>query len=380
MASLKRIGFTGGGTGGHVYPIVAVIEALKKMDLGATALQLHYFGEVNDFSKAIIKSGALHHNVFAAKFRRYFSLQNIIDIPKIFIAFIQALWKLWIVMPDVLFSKGGPGALPVVLAARFYFIPVVIHESDSTPGVTNLVSSWFASRICITFEAAAKFFAPEKTVLSGAPVRSSLLAQKMDQGLAKERLGFDPAKPLLFVTGGSQGAQQLNDFVVANLPELLPVAQIYHQTGSANFLDIQKLAPAAHVDVPMEVEKGSRYKFVAYLDGAMTAEALSAADVVLGRAGSGTIGEAAAFGRPMILVPLPEEVVGTHQRDNAYAMQAAGAAFVIEGENLAPSIIKGIIQKLFTDRELYSRMSAAASKFNRPEAAKTIAETVTSLV
>lgn len=379
MAEIKRIGFTGGGTGGHVYPIVAVIEAFKKMELAGTGLQLHYFGEKNEFSKKIMDNGAIHHNIFSTKLRRYFSIQNIIDIPKTLLAFIQALFKLWLVMPDVLFSKGGPGALPVVLAAWFYRIPVVIHESDSTPGLTNLVSSWFAKRVCITFESAVKFFAPEKTILTGAPVRASLLAQKLDPGLAKERLGFDPAKPLLLVTGGSQGAKSLNDFILANLAEFLPVTQIYHQTGSANFLEIQQLSVAAHSDVPVEVEKGSRYKFVAYLDEAAFAEALSGASVVFGRAGSGTIGETSAFGKPMILVPLPEEVVGTHQRDNAYALQGLGAAFVIEGENLAPSILKGMLQKLFTDQALYERMSQAASKFYRPDASKSIAETIISL-
>ena len=168
-------------------------------------LSLTYLGPNDHYAALFKKAGMAVNSVAAGKIRRYFSFQNIADIPKFFIGFFQALAKLYVIMPDVIFSKGGTGAFPVVLAGWFYRIPVVIHDSDAKPGLTNLASSFFAKRIFISFDAAAKYFNPNITSRSGVPVRVALFANPTTKELAKETLGFDPAKPLLLVLGGSQG-------------------------------------------------------------------------------------------------------------------------------------------------------------------------------
>ena len=192
-----RVVLTGGGSGGHTYPLLAVAEALRerasKMQF---ELDLTYLGP-NDASAVELfkKAGVTVKSVAAGKIRRYLSFQNITDIPKFFIGFFQALWKLYVIMPDVIFSKGGTGAFPVVIAGWFYRIPVVIHDSDAKPGLTNIASSFFSKRILVSFDAAKKYFNPNITSRTGVPVRHALFANPTTKELAKETLGFDPAKP-----------------------------------------------------------------------------------------------------------------------------------------------------------------------------------------
>jgi UDP-N-acetylglucosamine--N-acetylmuramyl-(pentapeptide) pyrophosphoryl-undecaprenol N-acetylglucosamine transferase len=373
--NIVRVALTGGGTGGHVYPLVSVMQAMQGSQ---SNVEFHYFGKQDQFSSEVLKRGAMLHSVPVGKWRRYFSLLNITDIPKVGWSFIVALWKMFWLMPDVLFSKGGPGALPVVFACWFYRIPIVVHESDVIPGLTNLLSAYLATRIAVGFESAGKYFNPNKMVLVGNPVRDSLIGARMEQAAAKERLGFDPARPLLAVIGGSQGAQQLNEFVVLNLATLLPVTQIYHQTGMNNFAAVDQLAKTALMSIPIETEAKSRYKYVPYVgetDGVdMLALVLSAADVVVGRAGAGSIFEFAAFGRPSILVPLDG-----HQRENAYAYSSAGAASVIEQENLTASIFFSELNRVLGNPGKAAEMSANALKFYKPDSAKMLAAEILQL-
>ena len=217
------------------------------------------------------------------------------DIPKFFIGFFQALAKLYVIMPDVIFSKGGTGAFPVVLAGWFYRIPVVIHDSDAKPGLTNLASSFFAKRIFISFDAAAKYFNPNITSRSGVPVRAALFANPTTKELAKETLGFDPGKPLLLVLGGSQGSERINNFILENLAPILKETQILHQTGAANFAEVKRLSEAALLEAPF----ANRYEAVAYLDDKNLSLALTATDLAVARAGSSTLFELAAFGVPV---------------------------------------------------------------------------------
>jgi UDP-N-acetylglucosamine--N-acetylmuramyl-(pentapeptide) pyrophosphoryl-undecaprenol N-acetylglucosamine transferase len=276
-----RIALTGGGTGGHVYPLVATMEAMQAYVQQGYNIEFHYFGARDAWSEEVLGRGAQFHRIAAGKWRRYFSLLNLFDIPKIIWAFWQALWKMFFVMPDALFSKGGPGAWPVVVAAWFYRIPVVIHESDAVPGLTSLLSAPFSRRIALGFESAGHYFNPKKIVTTGNPVRQSLLEKRLEQTAAKTELGFLPNRPLLVVIGGSQGAQALNEFILLNLKSILPIAQVYHQTGKANFMDVEKLSQAALLEVPAGAEAGSRYKAVPYLDDRTAGLGFSAADLIL---------------------------------------------------------------------------------------------------
>jgi UDP-N-acetylglucosamine--N-acetylmuramyl-(pentapeptide) pyrophosphoryl-undecaprenol N-acetylglucosamine transferase len=384
MSSLNgktiRVALAGGGSGGHVYPLIAVAGALQEQaQANGFILQLHYYGSNDRFRADIERQGIKFHSLLTGKLRRYASILTVIDVPKIFLGFIQALFKLYALMPDVIFSKGGPGAFPIVLAGWFYKIPVVIHESDSVPGLTTLGSARFAKKIALSFEQTAAYFNPQKVILTGNPIRQELLVNRLSQEEAKRKLGFDPAKRLLFVTGGSQGASKLNEFVVLNLGSILPIAQILHQTGPENFIETKKLAEAELVSLPTSVSTQSRYESLGYLDIEQQRDALSAADMVLARAGSGSIFEASAFGKPIILVPL-SSAARDHQNENAQAFVQTGGALVIEEPNLNINIFMAEVQRVLADANLMQGMSQASAAFAKPEAARAIAATVIGLV
>ncbi len=374
MAAKKivRIGFTGGGSGGHVYPLLAVAEELNTISSPQEApdILLYYFGPADEYEPAIRLAKIKPVHIAGPKWRRYASIQNIIDIPKFFFALFQAWWKLFWIMPDVVFSKGGPGALPVVFMARFYRIPVMIHESDSIPGLTNLLSSRFASKIFTSFETALKYFDPRKTVLVGNPIRRVMLANRASQETAKKDLGFTPDQPLVMVLGGSQGSERINDFILINLTSIVRQVQVLHQVGRANFIEMQKLTRAALMEVALH-DYLARYKAVPYLDKEYTM-AFTAADLIVGRAGSGAIFEIAAFHKPSILIPLTESA-NDHQRANAYEFSKTGAAIVIEESNLFYGIFEAQVKAILNDPTKLESMAKAAEGFAKPDAAEKIA-------
>jgi UDP-N-acetylglucosamine--N-acetylmuramyl-(pentapeptide) pyrophosphoryl-undecaprenol N-acetylglucosamine transferase len=369
-----RIVFAGGGSGGHIYPLIAVAEASQKLwqDTGARApLELYYVGPRDEYAAMLESHGIAVRSIVAGKLRRYFSLQNFLDVPKFFIGFVQALWRLYWLMPDVIFSKGGSGALPVVIAGWWYRIPIAIHESDALPGLSNLQSARFAKKICVSFEGAAAYFDPKKTVVTGTPVRADLLENRTTQEAAKDALGFSSSHPLLFIVGGSQGSRPLNLFVVENLKPITQMAQVLHQTGMANFAEAEKLSQAAL----MNAGYGNRYRAISYLDDQTLRLALTAADVVLSRAGSG-IFELAAFGKPMILVPHPSAGSNDHQSANAQAFAANGGAVVIEETNLFGGIFITEFKRILDHADVREAMGRAAMSHVVPNAAERIAEEV----
>lgn len=371
---MKRILFTGGGSGGHIFPLIAVAEELKKL----SDVELYYLGPPDEFSAILNGSGIRTRALITGKIRRRFLLQNVLDVPKFFIGLVQAFFKLYFLMPDAVFSKGGTGAFPVVLAAWFYMIPVVIHDSDTVPGLNNLLSARFAKRIAIAFESAARYFNPNKTIVTGNPVRSELFARHLDANDAKSELGFAPDAPLIFVICGSQGAVRINEFLLANLKDILPISQIFHQTGTSNYADVKKLSQAALLDMPLATEAASRYKAVPFLDANQSGLALSAADIVVARAGSGTLSEIAAFGKASILIPLPQ-FVGRDQRTNAYEFARNGGAIVVEEENLNLQIILNHIKAILSNESLKSKMGQTAAEFYRPQASIIVAKEILDL-
>lgn len=362
--------FTGGGSGGHVYPLLAVAEALQKIS-GERALVLHYLGPKDAYTPLIAGAGMYIHTLLAGKLRRYFSIENFLDIPKFLIGTLQAFFKMWWIMPDAVFSKGGTGALPVVFAAWFYRIPVIIHESDTIPGITNAISARFARRIGISFEAARTYFNPSLTAWTGHPMRPSLISRALNSAQAKQQLGFLPDQPLVLVIGGSLGATRINDVVLESLKGLIPIAQVLHQVGPANYEDVSTLARAALMDTALTDSAKHPYKAVPYIDD--MGLALSAADLVVTRAGSSSIFEIAAFGKPMILVPLFESA-NDHQRANAMAFAEGGGGIVIEENNLFPGLLVKAVKDILTDPTKQQTMGQAAKTFAKVDGARMIAE------
>jgi UDP-N-acetylglucosamine--N-acetylmuramyl-(pentapeptide) pyrophosphoryl-undecaprenol N-acetylglucosamine transferase len=375
MDNTFRVVLTGGGSGGHIYPLLAVAEALQKKSTELSFQEeLIYIGPKDAYEPLFVARDISVRSIFSGKLRRYFSLENITDIPKIAIGFIQAFWQLYIIMPDVIFSKGGPGALPVVIAGWFYRIPVAIHESDAVPGLTNAISAYFAKKIFVSFADAAKYFPADKTDVTGAPIRDELISNPTSQELAKESLGFSSSHPLVLILGGSQGSLRINNFILANLQALVKQTQVLHQTGIANFLEAQKLSHAALIDQPID---DNRYVPVNYFTDNL-ATAYTAADLVIARPG-GTIFEIAAFGKPAILIPITESA-NDHQRANAYAFADAGGGVVIEESNLLPGIFLQQVSSILTDDALHAKMSTASLKFFIPNAAETIVEKLFEIV
>ena len=370
-----RIVLTGGGSGGHVYPLLSIVEELRRIAVEKRIfLELYYLGPSDSWSELLRNEHVQIQNLSSGKIRRYFSAQNILDVPRFFIGTLQALWKLYWIMPNLIFSKGGTGALPVVLAGRFYRIPVMIHESDATPGLTNLISSRFAARIAVSFDRAQNYFRESKTAWVGTPVRVKLLEDVPTKESAKQELGFDPARPLTLVLGGSQGSRRVNEFIVLNLEGLLKMTQVFHQTGKENYAEVERLVRAALAGFGEKTGELMRYEPVGYF-GENLKYALAAADLVIARAGSTTIFEIAAFGKPSVLIPL-REAANDHQRVNAYEYAKGGAAAVIEEENLLPGIFLNQVREALTNKNLANKMRAAANRFFRPDAAEVIAKEI----
>lgn len=376
MKDKIRILLTAGGTGGHIYPLVAVANEIYRLVGDKNRdIEMRYFGPGGFLNNEFISRGIKTEKIVFSKLRRYFSLKNFIDLPKFVFSFFQALFKIFWFMPDLVFSKGGTGVpIAVILAARFYRIPIIIHESDAIPGLTNLWSARFAEKIFISFEKAAQYFPSDKTIMVGNPIRPEILREIPDKETAKKTLGFNSAEPVILVVGGSQGALSVNNFILDNLGEILDFTQVIHQSGSANYLETKKETNFLLKSLGDFYK--NRYQLVGYLqDAKAIREAFAAADLVLSRAGSGSIFEIAAFGKPSILAPL-EESASDHQKANAYEYGKTGAAVVMEESNFKPSIFISQAKKILTDPESQNKMSQAAKNFAEPEAAQKIAEEI----
>lgn len=370
---MAKIGvlLTGGGTAGHIYPLLAVAEKLPP------GTEIRYFGDPGEFREEFRKRGIGVSRIVSSKLRRYFSPLNFLDFFKFFWGVFQALWKIYWFMPNVAFSKGGPGALAVLVACRFYRIPIVIHESDSVPGRTNLISAKYARVIELGYEAAKEQLPPKTrgaAKVTGNPVRSEILVPG-DAAQAKAIFGFDPKLPLLLVLGGSQGAEKLNEFILTSLEKLLGEIQILHQVGAGKYEEHRLAFETLYKNFSEVLKK--RYVYAPYFSENMNA-ALDAADVILSRAG-GQIFEIAAKGKPAILVPLSPAVVGEHQLRNAATYARTGAAIVIEEENLLPSILLSELRRIFGSPEEYKKMVVAAKTFYRADAASVIAKDIMDL-
>jgi UDP-N-acetylglucosamine--N-acetylmuramyl-(pentapeptide) pyrophosphoryl-undecaprenol N-acetylglucosamine transferase len=368
MNKIFRVVLTGGGSGGHIYPLLAVAEALqKKCDDLRAVVQFEYLGPKDSYSAILSVRGIPIHAISSGKMRRYFSVENFLDAPKFVIGFVQALFTLYTIMPDIVFSKGGTGALPVIVAAWFYRIPIAIHDSDAQPGLTNVHSGRFAKKVFLSFDRAAAYFDRNKVVVTGAPLRTELLGERVSKDVAKEMMGFDKAQTLTLVLGGSQGAMRINEFILTNLQQIIGMTSVLHQAGSANLAEVKTLSFAALQSAPSTY----RYVAVGYFQNDM-ATALTAADVVVTRSGS-SVCELAAFGLPAILIPLAGSA-NDHQRVDAYEFAKNGAAIVIEEANLLPGIFMAQLKQIISDADLRAKMSAAASAFFIPGAAEKIAD------
>lgn len=363
-----RILFVGGGTGGHFYPLIAVAEVLRSE--GNTP-ELYYMGPDPYDKQALIDSDIKFISCPAGKLRIYPSIQNFFDLFRTFFGIFIAIWKLYVLYPDVVFSKGGYTSVPVLIAARFLRIPVVIHESDAVPGRANMLAKKYAKYIAISYKEAAPHFDASRTALTGIPIRQAILENPSDPFSI---IGLPNDLPIIYVTGGSSGAERINNIILRSLDELLPNFRIFHQVGP-NKKDEVILAAKTLIRNP---ELESRY-FVADLLDAKTVSALySAASLIITRAGSTTLFEIALHGRPSIVIPIPEDI-SRDQRSNAYAYARSGAATVVEEHNLTETLLTSEIHTIMSNMEKWQSMAQAAVAFAPRDAATKIASILVSI-
>ena len=373
-----KILFTGGGTGGHFYPIIAVAEAIHEETKKKKILtpELFYMAPSKYNPRALFDNDITFVQVPAGKVRRYFSLFNISDAVKTASGVITALFKMYSIYPDVVFGKGGYASFPPLVAARLLRIPVVIHESDSHPGRVNAWAAKFAKRIAISYPDAGEYF--EKLhakkadiAFTGNPIRHEI-AMPLSNG-AFEFLKLEQGVPVIFIIGGSQGSVTINDVVLQALGELVGTYQIIHQTGKNNFAEVQQTASV----ILKDNKNASRYHPMEYLDVLAMRMSAGAADVVISRAGS-QIFEIAAWGKPAIIIPLSEEV-SHDQTKNAFAYARAGGCSVIEEHNLSSHILIAEINRVINTPAIREKMKTAAQSFARIDAADKIAQVILDL-
>ncbi len=362
-----KILFTGGASGGHFYPIIAVAEAMHDLVREKKLLEPFLYFAANDpYDRELLVENAIEYVPTAAgKVRNYFSMLNFLDYFKTAWGVLRALWRVFFLYPDVVFGKGGYDSFPTLLAARILRIPVVIHESDAIPGRVNKWAGKFAVKVALSYPEAAEYFPKEKVAFTGNPIRKAALLPARE-GMF-EFLKLDPTVPLIFITGGSQGSTALNEAILSALPQLVEKYQIVHQTGEANIIEVTGRAKVALA----KSSYAERYKPYDYLNNLAVRMTAGAAKLVISRAGS-TIFEIAVWGLPSILVPIPEPI-SHDQTKNAFAYARTGATVVIEQNNLTPGLLISEVNRILENPNIAHTMSTAARGFARVDAARTIA-------
>ncbi len=365
-----KVVFAGGGTGGHFYPLIAVAEALREVtkDKAFAEVRLYYFSN-NPYNQTDLDElGIEFRSVMAGKMRLYASVQNFFDIFKVCIGVFQALWKLFLIFPDVVFAKGGFASFPTIVAAYILRIPIIIHESDSVPGRANKLVAKMAYRIAISYKETTAFFPKEKTAYTGQPIRTDVATPIRGAGF--DYMGLEKETPVIAIFGGSQGAKIINEAIIGVLPQLIEKYQVIHQTGSEHFNSVKETAEL----VLGSSEYARRYHPYPFLEPLAYQMIGGVAKLVITRAGS-SLFEFAAWGVPAIAIPITKSN-GDHQRKNAYNYARTGAGQVIEEQNLTPHILVAEIDRIMQNEALYGDMRAAAGNFYQPGAARIIAEEI----
>lgn len=328
---MKKIVLTGGGTAGHVTPNMALIEYLKQKNY-----EIAYIGSIDGIEKGLIEGMKIpYFGISSGKLRRYFSWKNFTDPFRVIKGYFQAKKILKEIEPDVVFSKGGFVAVPVVYAAKKRGIPAVIHESDMTPGLANKLCIKKAAKICCNFEATLSYLPAGKAIHTGTPLRKELFEGSREKGL--EINGFTNGLPVLLVVGGSTGAQRVNEAVRHVMPKLLETFQVIHICGKGK------------TDPDFDHITGLRqYEYVS--DDLK--DMFAAADIVISRAGANAVAELLALKKPNILIPLSIGSRGD-QVLNAEAFEKNGYSYLLHEEDLNETNLLKAVEIVNNDREKY---------------------------
>ena len=335
-------------------------------------LELFYMSPTPYNPGILFENGIIYKKNSAGKLRRSASwwvlVPNFFDLFKMGWGIFTSLYMVYKLYPDVIFGKGGYASFPVLVAARLFRIPVVIHESDTLPGRVNLWAGKFARIVAVSYKEAANYFPSDAVAHTGQPVRKEV-ALPITSG-TREFFQIEENVPVILVLGGSQGAQKINDTVLEDLKNLVEKYVIIHQTGKHNITEVRATSEAVLFD---SLHK-DRYKAFDYLNVLAIRMAAGIASVVISRAGS-TIFEIAAWGVSSIIIPINEKV-SHDQHSNAFTYARAGACEVIEENNLTANILASEIERLMTNETEREKMKMAAKLFYKPNAARLIAEEI----
>jgi UDP-N-acetylglucosamine--N-acetylmuramyl-(pentapeptide) pyrophosphoryl-undecaprenol N-acetylglucosamine transferase len=323
----KHILLTGGGTAGHVTPNIALLPTLR-----AAGYAISYIGSATGIERELMaRENVPYYSIPTGKLRRYLDLKNFTDIFRIKMGFFKSLYLVARLRPQILFSKGGFVSCPVVWACRLLRVPVVIHESDISPGLANKLSLPFAKRICYSFPETATHLPKSKAVHTGIPVRESLLTGDPAKGRAL--CGFSDAKPVVMVIGGSLGAQAINTCVRSSLDLLLKDFNVCHVCGKGNL-----------------GENRAGYAQFEYVNAGL-ADLFALAEVVISRAGATTLFELAALRKPSLLIPLPLSASRGDQILNATSFENQGFSRVLPQEKMTAETLVENVKIVYENRE-----------------------------
>ena len=329
---MKRIVLTGGGTAGHVTPCIALLPELQK-----EGYDIHYIGSYNGIERKLIEEYQIpYHGISSGKLRRYFDPKNFSDPFKVMKGYFEARKLLKKLKPDIVFSKGGFVTVPVVLAAKKHKVPVIIHESDMTPGLANKLAIPSATKVCANFPETLKYLPAEKAVLTGTPIRKELFSGNKIRGL--DFCGFSANRPVILVIGGSTGSRAINEVIRGMLPTLLRDYQLIHLCGKDN-LDPKLNNLAGYV----------QYEYIK----SELNDLFAASDLVISRAGANAICELLALRKPNILIPLPAASSRGDQILNAESFERQGYSLVLKEEELSISCLLESIQKVMEAKHTY---------------------------
>lgn len=348
----KTIVFTGGGSAGHVTPNIAII---KEMDHQHWDFQ--YIGSKKGIEKELIeKLNIPYHSISSGKLRRYLDKENVIDLFRVIKGCLEARRVLKKLRPNVVFSKGGFVSVPVIIAAKFLGIPVLIHESDLTPGLANKISQKFATKVFTSFDETKKFFPSHKTTVIGSPIRKEILEGSADKG--REFLDFNKSLPILTIMGGSLGAKKINETIRESLKELTKKYQIVHLCGKGN------------IDSSLNGLMG--YKQYEYIHDELS-DILAATDTVITRGGSNAIFEFLALKIPMLIIPLSKAQSRGDQILNAKSFAEKGYSLTLEEEKLNSLTLQEQLEKLEKNRTTFKK---AMEKSKQGQAIKIIIDEI----
>lgn len=372
-----KIVFVGGGTGGHISPNIAIIDEIKKVckkkDIFVDFL---YIGRMSGIEKEIVeKKGIIFKGIFTGKLRRYWHWRNFTDLFLILMGFIQSFFILLFNRPKIIFAKGGFVTVPFCLAAVLLRIPFVIHESDSFLGLSNKILLPFAKKLYLGFppeayESSLKLSIrhANKILFTGNPVREEIFESHIDKKLFCTKYGLNPRKKIIFVFGGSQGAEGINKLIGELIGKIVPKYILLHATGRENenyfkegFFDLSE-------------KDRNDYLVFGYVREEM-ADFLNNADLVISRAGANAIAEIIVLKKPSIIIPFPY-ASSDHQKKNASFLQKNTVASVLDEKFLTPEGLLEEIDFLIKDRKVREKMIKNMKNIFPSNSSKLIAEDI----